>query len=107
MRTIKIEIRNPFMCHPGQFEEGRTLVVGIRKIFLNEDAILQVKIGKKTYEALTSELRTKKATPHTTSKGGVSLMIMPLYYFDLVNDESWKHPPVYKKEEGPVQQTLI
>lgn len=93
------------MCHPGQFEEGRTLVVGIRKSLLAEDAIFHLKIGKKTYEALTSDLRTRKATPDV--RKGVNLLIMPLYYFELVHDENWKKAPEIPKKPESTQMKLL
>lgn len=94
MRTISFKINNPFMCHAGQFEEGRTLVIGIRKAFLDEDAILNITVGGKVYKALTTELRTLKTTPHK-AKGGVALEIMPLYYFEIISEPKKEE----KKEE--------
>lgn len=105
MRTINYEIRNPFMCREGQFEEGRTLVVGIRKAFLDDDAILNLKIGKKIYKALTTDLRSRKSTPHVTARGGVALAIMPLYYFELQEEIKPEIKPV--EVETPTQQKLL
>jgi hypothetical protein len=107
MRTIKFEIKNPFMCHAGQFEGGRTLVIGVRKAFLDEDAILNVRVGSKVYQALTSELRAMKTTPHK-AKGGVALEIMPLYYFEIIQDDKKvvKEPEIIKEKEVS-QQTLL
>lgn len=105
MRTIKFEIKNPFMCRAGQFEGGRTLVIGVRKAFLDEDAILNVRVGSKVYQALTSELRTMKTTPHKTAKGQVALEIMPLYYFEIIHDDKKvvKEPEIIKEEEPQIR----